>query len=243
MDRTAFFAALRAGPMFKGRLTQAQVTGIEGLLDAFLTHGDGKDDTLAYGLATAYHETGARMVPVREGFATTDAGARRAVNKLAAQRGAGSAVARYARPAGPHGHVYYGRGHVQLTWLENYRSAGPVAQHDLVSDPDKMLDPVVSARVLWTGILSGQWSATGHGLRHWLDKGDVIGARRTVNGTDKAGQIAGYHARFLEAVTAAGGWRQTTAPRTPEAMQVTNPSSPARRSWWAALLAILRGTP
>lgn len=223
MDRAVFFDSIRAG-LFRNRLTAAQVEGISGLLTAFETHGDGKDDTLAYGLATAYHETGARMVPVREGLASTDAGARKAVARLAKQRGPNSAVARYARPAGPHGHVYYGRGHVQLTWLENYRAASPVAGHDLVADPDKMLDPVISARVLWVGLLDGRWNGSGHGLRHYLDRGDVLSARRTVNVMDKADLIAGYHAEFLRAITSAGGWRGTTAPRTPEALPPAEPA-------------------
>ncbi|MCP4410387.1 MAG: hypothetical protein GY807_22105, partial [Gammaproteobacteria bacterium] len=85
MDRKVFFAALRRrnSGVFGTRLSQQQVTGIEGILDAFVTHGDGREKTLAYALATTVRETGSRMVPVREGFAKTDAGARRAVIKLA----------------------------------------------------------------------------------------------------------------------------------------------------------------
>ena len=109
MNKELFFSTLRK-TLFK-RLSQKQVDGINGILEAFNQVGDGDKDTLAYALATAYHETGSRMVPVREGFATTDAGARKAVNALARKRGPNSAVARYAQPAGPYGHVYYGRGH------------------------------------------------------------------------------------------------------------------------------------
>lgn len=74
MDRTACFAPLRrrTSGVFGTSLSQSQVDGINGILDAFATHGDGRDKTLAYALATAYHETGARMVPVREGFAKDD---------------------------------------------------------------------------------------------------------------------------------------------------------------------------
>lgn len=205
MNRAAFFDALRGGKLFPGGFSRDQVRGVEGLIDAFDTHGDGKADTLAYGLATAYHETGLRMVPVREGFAATDAGARQAVNNLAARRGPKSAVAQYARPVGPHGHVYYGRGHVQLTWLKNYRDSSKDAGGDLVANPDAMLDPEISARVLWRGLLDGRWNGQGHGLRYYLDRGDVPGARRTVNIMDKAQEIAGYHREFLRAIYAAGG--------------------------------------
>jgi hypothetical protein len=108
MNNELFFSKVR-GVLFKS-LSQAQVNGINGILEAFDLVGDGDKDTLAYALATAYHETGSRMVPVREGFASSDAGARKAVNSLARKRGPNSAVARYAKPAGPYGHVYYSLG-------------------------------------------------------------------------------------------------------------------------------------
>lgn len=202
INRKTFFDNIR--PFFRG-LNQSQVEGIDGIITAFEKVGDGKADTLAYALATAYHETGSRMVPVREGFASTDAGARRAVNNLARRRGPNSAVAKYAQPTGPHGHVYYGRGHVQLTWLDNYRNSSADAGVDLVENPGAMLDPEISARVLIKGLLDGRWNGRGKGLRHYLDAGDVRGARRTVNVLDKASTIAGYHNQFLKAVEAATG--------------------------------------
>jgi hypothetical protein len=218
MNRAAFYAHLRRrdSGLFGTSLTQAQVDGIEGLLDAFATHGDGRPDTLAYGLATAYHETARRMVPVREGLATTDAGARRAVARLAEKRGPGSPPARYGQPVPPHGHAYYGRGHVQLTWIDNYRRSSADAGVDLVANPDAMLDPTISARVLWRGLLDGRWNGHRHGLRHYLDRGDWIGARRTVNVQDRAPEIAGYARAFLAAIEAAGGL-PTPAPSRPVA--------------------------
>lgn len=237
MDRSKLYASLRTS-LFKGGVSQTQVNGIEGILDAFATHGDGKPDTLAYALATAYHETGSRMVPVREGFASTDAAARAAVNKLAAKRGPKSAVAKYAKPAGPYNHVYYGRGQVQLTWLENYEKSSKDAGVDLVKDPDKMLEPLISARVLIKGLLDGRWNGAGKGLRFYLDKGDVREARRTVNVLDKADLIAGYHARFLAAVNAAGSV-PTKAP-TPQPKPEAPPSAtPTPKAGWGEVLVAL----
>lgn len=231
MDRARFFAALRTS-LFKNGLKQAQVDGINGVLDAFTSHGDGRQDTLAYALATVYHETGKRMVPVREGFATTDAGARAAVNKLAAKRGPNSAVAKYAKPQPPHGHVYYGRGHVQLTWLDNYRVSSKDAGVDLVAQPDKMLDPAISARVLFRGLLDGRWNAKGKGLRYYLDQGKTVEARRTVNVLDKATVIAGYHRDFLAAIRAAGG--------VPVATPTTQaPTPPAKHTWLEIITAFI----
>ncbi|MCW1932599.1 glycoside hydrolase family 19 protein [Pararhodobacter zhoushanensis] len=211
MNDAGFFNAVRRS-LFGGRLNQSQVDGMNGILTAFQTVGDGRRATLAYALATAFHETGARMVPVREGFAATDAGARRAVNKLAERRGAASAVARYALPQPPYGHVYYGRGHVQLTWLDNYAASSADAGVDLVRYPDKMLEPVISARVLIKGLIDGRWNGRRKGIGHYemldgipgLSAEEAAEARRTVNGQDKAALIAGYAAQFDAALHLAG---------------------------------------
>lgn len=214
MNHAKFFETLRRrdSGVFGTRLAQHHVDGINGILAAFKAVGDGRRATLAYALATAYHETGARMVPVREGFARTDLGARRAVLALARERGPSSAVARYAQPQPPHGHVYYGRGHVQLTWIENYRRSSPDAGVDLVANPDAMLDPVISARVLILGLIDGRWNGRGHGIQHYemqdglpgLSEVEAIAARRTVNVQDKAAKIAGYYRGFDGALRVAG---------------------------------------
>lgn len=195
MNLEVFFDCIRRDP-FKRRLTQKQVNGINGILDAFVSHGDGRAKTLAYALATAYHEVGGRMVPVREGFSRSDAAARRAVARR-----------RYGVPAGPHGHVYYGRGLVQLTWLENYRRSSADAGTDIVKNPDAMLDPVIGARILIKGLIDGRWNGSGKGISVYLTdaRDDLKNARRTVNITDKWELIGGYYKAFLEAIESAGG--------------------------------------
>lgn len=234
MERSKLYASLRT-TLFKSGVTQSQVSGIEGILDAFITHGDGKPDTLAYALATAYHETGGRMVPVREGFASSDASARAAVNKLAVKRGPKSAVAKYSKPTGPYKHVYYGRGQVQLTWIENYEESSKDAGVDLVKNPDAMLDPVVSARVLIKGLLDGRWNGAKKGLRFYLDKGDAVAARRTVNVLDKAETIAAYFRHFLAAVNAAGTPSAAAAPATPKP-EMPPSATPTKKAGWLEVL-------
>ncbi len=211
INRAVFFSTIRQ-TLFGGRLTATQVRGIEGIIAGFEAVGDGDKDTLAYSLATPFLETGAKMIPVREGFALTDKGARAAVQRLALKRGPQSAVARYALPVGPYMHVYYGRGHVQLTWMENYAASSDDAGVDLVKNPDAMLDPVISARVLVRGLIDGRWNGRGHGLGYYegpddfLDQAEATEARRTVNVQDKAKLVAGYHLRFYDALTKAG-WK------------------------------------
>ena len=210
-DAGRFFAAVKKD-LFGGKLNQGQVDGMNGIIQAMREVGDGDQDTLAYALATTYHETGMRMLPVREGFGKTDWEARARVNTLARKRGPNSAVAKYAKPAGPYGHVYYGRGYPQLTWLENYAKCSEEAGVDLVENPDAMLDPRISARVLIRGIMDGRWNGRGKGLDDYegeddfLDDAEAIQARRTVNVQDKARLIAGYHRKFYNALSA-GGWK------------------------------------
>ena len=210
MDRASFYASLRnrSNTLFGTRLTAGQVDGMEGVLNAFASYGDGSRKTLAYALATVYGEVGRGMQPVREGFAKTDASARRAVEALARKRGPNSAVARYVQPQPPHGHVYYGRGYVQLTWKHNYAASSADAGVDLVANPDAVLDPEIGARILIKGLIDGRWNGAGKGIAHYLPpngKDDLRNARRTVNVTDKWEKFAGFYQQFLTAIDAAGG--------------------------------------
>ncbi|MEX3008755.1 glycoside hydrolase family 19 protein [Hoeflea sp. TYP-13] len=199
MNRKTFYAALRrrSSGVFGTSISQRQVRGVDGILDAFATHGDGRAKTLAYALATAYHETARRMVPVRETLARDDATARRRLRK-----------AKYAQPEPPYGHCYYGRGQVQLTWKRNYERSSEDAGVDLVRHPDKALDPIIGARILIRGLLDGRWNGKGRGIAHYLPtsgRDDLRNARRTVNITDKWDLIAGYYRAFLRAIEEAGG--------------------------------------
>ncbi|MFO1208238.1 MAG: glycoside hydrolase family 19 protein [Amaricoccus sp.] len=244
MRRSDFYEALRrpdAG-VFHGSLSREQVAGIEGILDAMQAVGDRRAKTLAYALATAYHETGRKMVPVREGFASSDEAAIRAVAALARKRGTDSAPARYGKPTGPYAKAYYGRGHVQLTWRENYVRSSEDAGTDLERDPDAMLDPVVSARILIKGLVDGRWNGARRGLAHYLpDDGEdnLKDARRTVNGTDCWDAIAGYYAAFLAAIDAGGGWQ--AEPVAEEAAAA--PAAPAFGASLADWLAECPGDP
>lgn len=197
LDHQTFFAYARRAP-FGGRLTQAQVDGIKSIFDE-IPRELGKDlRKVAYILATAFHETGGRMVPVREGFAKSDAAAR----KIVARR-------KYGAEDPGTGQVYYGRGHVQLTWKENYaRMALHLREPDLVPDPDIALEPAISAQILVEGMsrgVTGKGDFTGKALEDFFNDhvDDPVGARAIVNGRDKAQLIASYHKNFLDALEAA----------------------------------------
>ena len=115
MDKAAFFNAVR-GPLFKGKLSQSQVEGLEYLLKAW----EGQPlDYIAYGLATAYHETGHTMLPIRE------YGGPEYFRKRYDVQGNNPTRAKANGNTKPgDGMKYCGRGYVQLTWKDNYRRAG-----------------------------------------------------------------------------------------------------------------------
>jgi putative chitinase len=181
MDRAIFFARARAR-LFDGALTQAQVEGMSLILDECAARGVLDKRATAYVLATAYHETGRRMRPVRE-----------------IGRGRGRA---YGAPDPATGHVYDGRGFVQITWKANYARLGARLGVDLVADPDRALDPRIAAAILVVGMAEGLFSgrrlADAFGART-----DWIGARRIVNGLDRAADIARYGRAFHKALTMA----------------------------------------
>ncbi|KAF9325344.1 hypothetical protein BG006_011164 [Podila minutissima] len=85
---------------------------------------------------------------------------------------------------------YFGRGYVQLTHKENYAKYGKLLTLDLVNKPELALQEEVARVVLVHGMTYGWF--TGKKLSDYIDKDhdDYVGARRIVNGQDKAQQIA-----------------------------------------------------
>ncbi len=71
----------------------------------------------------------------------------------------------------------------------------------LLNHPDLALNPATAAQILVRGMKEGWF--TGRKLSGYFTPtlADPTNARRIVNGTDKAALIAGYHAKFLHALT------------------------------------------
>lgn len=190
----AFFAAIRS--MFPGgKLNQGQVDGINAIMDAWGASGVRDDRQLAYVLATAFHETGCTMAPVRETFATSDASAKQRLTK--AWKSGKLKVSKDYWSGG-----YFGRGFVQLTHEANYRKAGAKLGIDLVANPSLALEPGTAATILCRGMIEGWF--TGKKLSDYIaTKADYVSARKIVNGTDRAVAIAGYAETFEAALRAA----------------------------------------
>ncbi|PWL18811.1 chitinase [Falsochrobactrum shanghaiense] len=209
MNKTTFFAYARRAP-FGGRLSQAQVEGTEAIL-AEAAKRRLPDEYTAYVLATAFHETGGKMQPLRENMNYTTAAQ---IKKTWPSRFSTVAAAQpYVRNpqalankvyGGRMGNIgandgwrFRGRGLVQITGRDNYKKYG------LGDAPEKALEDSTAVRILFDGMINGKF--TGKRLADYFGAGnsDPVGARAIVNGSDKASLIAGYYRNFLDSLVAA----------------------------------------
>ena len=87
-------------------------------------------------------------------------------------------------------HLYYGRGFVQLTHWVNYMFAGEQLGIDLLHNPHLALNAKYAAEILVRGFVQGWF--TGKKISDYINdkKKDLLGARRCINGNDKAKEIA-----------------------------------------------------
>lgn len=180
IDRTKFFAGIRQQP-FSGKLTAGQVSGTSAILDEWGRRKLTDLRWLAYMLGTTKWETDHTMQPIVEGGSQS-----------------------YLR--GKKYWPWIGRGYVQLTWQRNYlkmtqllKAAGFTA--DLIAKPELALEPDVAAFVMFEGMIGGVF--TGKKLADYFNAGktDWLNARRIINGTDKAADIAAIAKMFYADLT------------------------------------------
>ncbi|MDX3928862.1 MAG: hypothetical protein QHC90_24040 [Shinella sp.] len=199
IDRRRFFDQVRVS-LFRGRLTVPQVAGLTAILDCWRAHAPGERiDRLAYVLATAHHETGATMQPVRETFAESDEAAIAILERaFRAGRLAGVSKPYWLKDA--EGKSWLGRGLVQLTHRANYEKMSVATGIDLVAEPERAMELDVAAKILVSGMLSGAF--TGRRLAQYFDgsKADWTNARRIINGLDRAALVAGYGRAYRRAL-------------------------------------------
>lgn len=130
-------------------------------------------DQLAYILATAAHESQADQNMVE------DASGRRYEGR--------EDLGNTRTGDGPR---FKGRGYVQLTGRRNYQRWSERTGRDLVANPQLVTRPEIAARVLVEGMKRGDF--TGARLDRYVGNGrtDFRNARRVINGTDRAEDIA-----------------------------------------------------
>lgn len=186
LNRKIFYDKIR---FHFGNFNQTQVDGFNLVLDYWEKLKLSTDlRTLAYILATAWHESAHTMEAIAE-----------------YGKGRGRF---YGVPDPVTGFVYYGRGLVQLTLADNYKMMGRLLGLPLYENPELALDTEVSVKVLFEGMFKGasnRGDFTGVSVENYFNDrvDDPWNARRVVNGTDCALLIAGHHYKFLDALNVA----------------------------------------
>ena len=205
LDRKIFFDRARRG-LLGPTLDQGEVDGCTVILDAFAAQ---PLSFVAYALATAYHETNQTMQPVREAYWLSDAAANRYFFRMYDIQGQRPKVARaLGNIAAGDGARFPGMGYPQTTGRANYQRAKDKLGVDFIKDPKFMMVPRHAAAVMLRGMLEGWF--TGKKLADYLplsrnaSLAEFKQARRIINGTDKAADIAAEAVAFQAYLTDAG---------------------------------------
>lgn len=191
IDRDVFFDVLRSK---WGRWRAPRVTGLSALLDMIETDASVRSRTVvAYMLATVKHECADTWEPI------TERGSRAYFDKYNAGTPIGD---RLGNTQLGDGYLFRGRGYVQITGRANYIRLGTAIGVDLVGDPGLALHRDIAYQIMSAGMRRGLF--TGKRLSDYFGDGrhDYRGARRIINGLDRADLIADY-ARDIEAALAA----------------------------------------
>jgi putative chitinase len=225
MNRQQFFAAVRTS-VFGGTLAQNQVDGMNAILDgcAALQVSDQRD--IAYILATPMIETGGTYVPKSENLnysveaLTSKFGKRisaqdaqrfgRKTGQVADQQAIANAIYGGAWGAKMLGNTepgdgwnFRGRGLAQVTGRGNYKRFETLLGIPFTANPSLMGVLDDAAKVMIIGMRDGIF--TGRKLRDYFTakSSDWNGARQTVNGLDRAGDIAAFAKLFSRALQVA----------------------------------------
>ena len=224
IDRKTFFAKVRARFHRKG-ITATQLATYNAILDYWDERPAMVDERwLAYILGTALYESGNRMAPVREALGKTDdqtiARLDRAGGIYAKLRRKGRT---FWRRQPQHGNrAYFGRGLIQITHAANYKRMGhEIGIGDaLYLNPSLALDPNISVKVLYVGMVKGLYRRDRRGPHslpryfHPRNKGNKrvwIRARNIVNGgLFHADKIAAKSRKFLQCIVSVPVTAQTS---------------------------------
>lgn len=203
MNRKVFYEEAKTS-IFNGVVPNSAVTTLETLMDEWERRKLSNLRWLAYMMATAVGEVGRKLIPVREGFKSTDAEARAYVKAKG-----------YPYAVEVNGHVYYGRGLVQLTWARNYQAMGEVLGINLYDNPDLALVPKIAVQIMFEGMIRGTFTGKKLGDYFNADVVDWDNARRIINGIDRAKEIGGYGMAFYKALGSAAIASDPTVPLPP----------------------------
>jgi putative chitinase len=170
-------------------LSQKQVEGFEAIFNEFEVRKMNDLRMLSYILSTIWHEVGKTMQPIEE-------------------IGKGKGL-KYGKRFWYDGriytdvpHVYYGRGLTQNTWRDIYEklTKANTKGWDFVNNPELLLKMEQSVWATFYAMTTGLY--TGRKLSQYFNNKviDPIGARKIINGTDKAELISCYYSKFLKSI-------------------------------------------
>jgi len=199
INRKFFFDQCRSG-LFAGALKQKQVDGLTAVLDEWERHHARKDDRwLAYALGTTHHETARTMQPIHE------YGTRAYFHWRYDIRGGNPALARRLGNTTPgDGVLFRGRGYVQLTGRANYERMGQMFSVDLTTDEaaaDRVLEPALACKIMFAGMEGGLFTSKKFADYFNRTTEDWRGARRIINGLDRADLVAEYARAYYAAIS------------------------------------------
>lgn len=168
-------------------------------LQTVLAHMTADADTwenlhqVAYALATFKWETANTFAPIHE------MGSMSYFDKYNAGTQIG---ARLGNTQPGDGFLYRGRGYVQITGRTNYAKFSNKLNIDLIGNPDLALDPAAAYKIASLGMKNGWF--TGKRLKDYVPadgEPDFMNARRVINGTDHAADIAAIAQKFVTMLT------------------------------------------
>lgn len=175
INRKHFYDTVQ-NDLFGGSMLQKQVHGCEQMLREYELREWTDLRWLAYILATVFHETAQTMQPVTE-------------------RGGTAYLMRKKY------YPYYGRDLCQTTWLTNYEKVKQFSGIDVVTHPELIANLELAVKVAFTFMQKGWY--TGKRLGQFFndtDEPNWTGARRIINGLDKAELVAEYGRKFNKAL-------------------------------------------
>lgn len=172
INRPQTFANLRKS---FGKLKQSQVDSFNLFFDEYERLGWTDKRHLSYLIATVWHETAKTMLPIEE-----------------YGKGKGKAYEG----------LYYGRGYVQLTWLDNYKKATAKNNKgwNFILHPELALEVEPAMWICFEGMKNGWF--TGKKLSDYFNdiKTDYVNARKIINGLDKAELIGVIYNKFYNSI-------------------------------------------
>lgn len=224
-----FFNALRGSRLYPSGFPQSAVDALDDMLLAAPTLSNA---ALAYCMATAYHEVGMNLLPIRESMNYSASGL---LSTFGSKRISAADAQRLGRKPGEKalslarqqeianivyggewgrknlgntlpgdGWRYRGGGYPQTTGRANYRKVGQACGVDLEASPDLIMDPKIAIVALIDGMRDGTYR--GKKLSDYNLPAQFVDARAIINADVKKNgvRIAGYASVFLKALEAAG---------------------------------------